>query len=103
MSNAIEVHNGVRNWYGPRTTEDKLPAVVKTDGYSKELVVDYDFDDLPTFSSDGSMVIEIPAFSIITSARLNVVTAAAGGTSYQIGLYQPDGTVIDIAGLHVAA
>lgn len=99
----IEVHNGVRNWYGPRGSEDKFPALIKTEGYTKEMVVDFNYDDLPTTSEDGAMVLSIPADSLILSSRLHVKTAAAGGTSYTIGLAQADGTAIDADGLHTAA
>jgi len=99
---SIEVLNGVRNWYGPRGAEDKLPALIKTEGYTKEMVVDFNYDDLPTYSADGAMVLEIPADSLIVSSKLHVKTAAAGGTSYNIGLYQSDSTVIDADGLDAA-
>ena len=96
----IEVQNGVRNWYGPRGAEDKLPALIKTEGYEKTMVVDFNYDDLPTYSADGSMVLSIPADSFITKARLHVKTAAAGTTLvYHIGLYQSDSTVIDADGI----
>lgn len=98
-----EVHNGVRNWYGNRDGEEQLPAVIKTEGYVKQLVVDFDHASLPVDSADGSMVIEIPADSFIVSSKLHVKEAAAGGTSYTIGLTQSDGTAIDADGLHTAA
>lgn len=99
---SIEVHNGVRNFYGPRDSEDKLPALIKTEGYTKQMVVDFNYDDLPTYSADGAMVLEIPADSLIVSSKLHVKTAAAGGTSYNIGLYESDSTVIDADGLDAA-
>lgn len=102
----IEVLNGVRNWYGSRDAEDKLPAVVKTEGFKKEMVIDFNYDDLPTFSADGAMVLSIPANSVILSAKLYVKTAFAGSDSatattdfLNVGLYQSDGTVIDANGL----
>jgi len=100
---SIEYLNGVGNWFGPRVAEDKLPALIKTEGNEKLLVVDFNYDDLPTYGANGQMNIEIPADAFIVSTHLHVVTAAAGGTSYTIGLYQSDSTVIDADGLHTAA
>lgn len=99
----IEVLNGVRNWYGPRGSEDKLPSLIKTEGNTKEVVIDFNYDDLPVESADGSMVLSLPADAFVVSSRLHVKTAAAGGTSYTIGFKQSDGTVIDVDGLHTAA
>ena len=95
-----QVLNGVRNFYGPRGAEDKLPGLIKTEGYTKEMVVDFNYDDLPTYSADGSMVLEIPADSFIKSARIHVKTASAGSSAvYNFGLYESDSTVIDADGL----
>ena len=98
----IEVLNGVRNWYGPRGSEDKLPGLIKTTGMEKTMYYDFAYDDLPAESADGSMSIEIPADSLITNATIHVKTAAAGGTSYNFGLYESDGTVIDADGIDAA-
>ena len=96
----IEVLNGVRNWYGPRGAEDKLPALIKTTGYTKEMVIDFDWDDLPTYSADGSMVLEIPADSFIVSSKVHVKTASAGSSAvYHFGLYTSAGAEIDLDGL----
>ena len=99
MSNTTEVLNGVRNFYGPRGADKKYPALIKTEGNTKEMQLDFEVDDLPVASADGSMVLEIPADSLIVSSKLHVKTAAAGGTSYNIGLKQSDGTAIDVDGL----
>lgn len=98
----IQVLNGVRNWYGPRGAEDKLPALIKTEGMEKTLVYDFNYDDLPAESADGSMSLAIPADSLITNATIHVTTASAGGTSYNFGLYESDGTVIDADGIDAA-
>jgi len=100
---SIEVHNGVRNWYGPRGTSDGFPANIKTLGKTKEMTIDFSYSDLPTNSEDGVLVTTIPADAFIVSSRLHVKTAAAGGTSYTVGLAQADGTAIDADGLHTAA
>lgn len=98
----IEVLNGVRNWYGPRGAEDKLPGEIKTEGMERTIYYDFAYDDLPTESADGAMSLEIPADALITGATIHVKTAAAGGTSYNFGLYQSDGTVIDADGIDAA-
>lgn len=97
------VLNGVRNFYGPRGADKKFPALIKTEGYTKEMVLDFNYDDLPVSSADGAMVLSIPADSLILSSRLHVKTAAAGGTSYTIGLATSAGVAIDADGLHTAA
>jgi hypothetical protein len=100
---SIEYLNGVGNFFGPRAAEDKLPAVVEVDGEYKQLVLTFNYDDLPTYGANGQMNIQLPANTHIKSAVLQTITAAAGGTSYVVGLYQPDSTVIDADGLLTAA
>jgi len=96
----VQVLNGVRNNYGSQTTQDKFPGMVKRDGMVKEMVIDFNYDDLPTYSADGAVVQSIPGDSFIVSARLHVKTAAAGSSGvYHFGLYEADSTVIDIDGL----
>ncbi len=100
---SIEVLNSVRNWYGPRGTNDGFPANIKTLGKTKEMTIDISFDNLPTASEDGVLVATLPADAYVIGSRLHVKTAAVGGTSYTIGFAQPDGTAIDADGLHTAA
>lgn len=76
------------------------------------MVVDINYDDLPTYTSDANndgtndsfsdQDAYIPAGSYITKASLIVETAFAGGTSYNIGLYNQAGTVIDADGIDAA-
>lgn len=102
MANTTTVLNGVRNFYGPRGADKKFPAHIKTEGYTKQIVLDFAFDDLPTYSADGSMAIEIPADSFIVSSKLHVKTACVGGTDYDFGLYTSAGVEIDLDGLDAA-
>ena len=44
----------------------------------------------------------IPAGAFITNAYIVVTTAFTGGTSYDIGTYKADGTVIDANGIDAA-
>ena len=100
---ATEILNGVRNYYGPQSVEDKVPGEIKTVGSTRELVLDFAYDDLPTYSANGSRDLLIPNDSLIVSSRLHVITAGASGTSYTIGLYTAAGVAIDADGLHTAA
>lgn len=81
----------------------------RTAGALRHMVVDINWDDLPTFTTDsnndGSLNKFsgqdnfIPANSFITNAYLVVETAFADGTSYDIGLYDEDGSAIDADGI----
>ena len=84
--------------YGPRTHEDKAPSIHKIEHGKELLELHFAYDDLPTSSLD-KLVQSLPVNSRITSATLRVIEAFAGGTSYDIGLYQEDGTVIDADGI----
>lgn len=89
---------GNRNHYGPRTVEEKFGGEVATSGKTKQIEWVFSYDDLPD-PANLDMEKFIPSGSIIHSASLQVVTAFAGGTSYDIGLQQKDGTEIDNDGL----
>lgn len=93
-----QVIGGSLNIFGPRAAEKKKPLIVP-DKLEKELVIPLNYDDLATYSSNDATVQSIPANSLILSCELYVETAFAGGTSYAVGLYQSDSTVIDADGL----
>ena len=87
-------------------------AVVSTFGAKSQMVIDINYDNLPAETTDtnndgtndgwSGADPYIPAGSYITSATLIVETAFAGGTSYNFGLSEIDGTVIDADGLDAA-
>ena len=90
-----------------RETKSLMAKTVESPyGY---MVVDINYDDLPTFTTDANndgtneafsdQDAYIPAGSYITKATLIVETAFAGGTSYDIGLYNQAGSVIDADGI----
>lgn len=89
-----------------------IMAEPRTAGALKHMVVDINFDDLPTFTTDSNndgtknkfsgQDNFIPAGSYITRAMLVVETAFADGTSYDIGLYDEDGSAIDADGIDAA-
>lgn len=86
---------------GRRDTEDKKAGVVGDNGREKTLVIDFSYDDLP--DPDGRKDNHyIPAGSIIEKARLQTITGFTGGTSYNIGLEESDGTAIDADGIDAA-
>ena len=96
--------DGIQVQFGPQDTHtvgDTLAPV-------RRMVVDLDYSNLPTFTADlnndgtnNGFAVDayIPAGAFITNAYIVVSTAFAGGTSYNLGLYQADGTVIDADGI----
>lgn len=84
--------------YGPRYIEDKLPTRYVGGEGEEVLEVTFNYDDLPTYGKDEA-IYRIPAGARVKSATLTVLTAFAGGTSYNIGLHEDDGTAIDADGL----
>ena len=90
---------GNRQFYGPFDDEHGIAASTNNYGSQNELIIDFDYANLPTESAVYQDIATIPANSLIISSYLYVRTAAAGGTSYNIGLYETDGTVIDADGI----
>lgn len=98
-----EIINGVPNQFGRHEVDKKLPYYMPNEGILKTLIVPFFYDDLPVVSANDAGVQLIPANSFIHSAYINVSgTAFAGGTSYNFGLYESDGTVIDADGIDAA-
>lgn len=87
--------------YGPRAIEDKLGSKYQRDHGEEVLEITFSYDDLPT-TGDDQAIYRIPANARIKEATLRVITAFAGGTSYNIGLSESDGTVIDADGIDAA-
>ncbi len=87
--------------YGTREIEDVLPS--KYAGANGKEVVNYtfSFDDLPVTGGDEA-ILRIPANARISRATLRVITGFAGGTSYNFGLSESDGSVIDADGIDAA-
>lgn len=87
--------------YGRREIEDVIGS--KYAGSQGRQVYNYTFsyDDLPVQGLDEA-ILRIPANARIITATLRVHTAFAGGTSYNLGLYEADGTVIDADGIDAA-
>jgi len=96
--------------YGNRTmAQDSAVAKHMEDSIIRELVVDWEYNNLPDFDQDAgggstndtfsSQVAYIPAGSHIVSSNTYIKTAFVGGTSYDMGLYQRTGTVFDADGI----
>lgn len=104
MSNTFEILpvGGVLQQYGPVDAEKGFTTKLSTYGALSEMEVDFTFNDLPTTSTQNNLILRIPPHALIVSARLGTVVPFAGGTSYTIGLRQPDGTEIDNDGLLTA-
>lgn len=87
--------------YGVRNIEDVLPSRYEANHGEEVLEWTFSYDDLPTNGEDQA-ILRVPANSRIKEATFTVITAFAGGTSYNFGLNQPDGTVIDADGIDAA-
>jgi len=88
--------------YGTREIEDVMGSVYPTDSGKEVLEFVYSFDDLPVAGLDAA-ILQIPANAVLASASIDVVTAMTGTSgTMTLGLYQPDGTVIDLDGVDVA-
>lgn len=96
---------GARTQYGPRDVAKKEAARTVSFGIARQIVVDFDFANLPSTLNAGADAVNayVPAGSFITRCYLYCKTAGAGGTSYTVGLEQADGTDIDADGLITAA
>ena len=101
MSIETAAVRGVTVNYGARTTSGKYGRFGNTNGVVKSAEWTFSYDDLPVASED-IMGVSLPAYTKIVSARLEILTAFAGGTSYNLGLEQADGTDIDVDGIDAA-
>lgn len=99
---AREIINGVPNQFGVPVEPSGLPSVIADDGVRRTIALPFKYDNLPTNSTNDAGVLSIPAHAQIVDARLETKVAFAGGTSYDIGLVQSDGTAIDVDGLFAA-
>jgi len=69
--------------FGTRNAEDLRGGKVNMTGNIEEHVVEFDYDDLPSGSTDGAYTL-VPANAVPIDAYFEVITAFAGGTSYDI-------------------
>jgi len=93
---------GVRNHYGPKLMSEAVGfgGQVSTSGRKKTLEWGFAYDNLLAAPSSAmGMDQYIPAGAMILSAKIQVITGFAGGTSYDIGGYDSAGTAINADGL----
>ena len=104
-------------YQGQKRTRKNVFVEVEVDGNFREFVCHYDLTLIPTTTTsyttdrnnDGTVDgfnsgdLFIPANSIVISADIYTLVAAAGGTEIEVGGYQEGGTVIDRDGLITAA
>jgi len=90
---------GVQTHYGTRAVDETNGGQVNTGGKVKQITYKFSYDDLPGGGTDALRAY-IPAGAIVVDAYFNTTTTFAGGTDYNIGLEQSDGsTAIDADGL----
>lgn len=87
--------------YGTREIDDLHPSKYAGAIGKNVLAYTFSYDDLPVNGLDA-VILQLPQNARIESATLQVITAFAGGTSYNLGLYEPDGTVVDADGIDAA-
>lgn len=88
--------------FGARNIDTQYPQQYNQGQGQKVQTINFSYDTLPAASVDDAIVQTLPANSYIESATLRVLEAFAGGTSYNIGLYETDGTAIDADGIDAA-
>lgn len=110
MSNNYELNDDglVRRYKAPLPSAGRTAEVVSY-GAQRTVTLDFEYDQLPDYTTDTSgnglkngwsgNDFAIPAGSFITSAYLVVTTPFAGGTSYNLGLYRHNGIAVDADGL----
>jgi hypothetical protein len=95
----------VSSHFGPRDFENKLPAEYVSSQGDKVQQITFNFANLPAFSANGvdESVLAIPANSYIVGSTLTTLVPAVGGTSYQIGTSDVEGSNAAATGLFTAA
>lgn len=106
MGDRVQSSIGVAQYYGPRTTNEGLPASVATYGPTRVVELHFDYADanagIPVVDGDTDMgVLVIPANSLIKAAYLHVTTAftSSGSATLELGTEDSDGTTDDADGL----
>lgn len=105
MSTYEDHLGGALTHYGPADETDAgYGGRLGDSGRRRQLHYNVVYDDLPTTSETNQFIVTIPAGSILLRASLNVREAFVGGGTgtMDIGLSQPDGTVIDADGIDAA-
>lgn len=81
--------------YGQRSLDSKFGATSNDGGGAlKEAVWQFSYNDLPTSSSNTAFTLTLPAGCTPVEAYFDVMTAFAGGTSYDIDFVTSGGSAI---------
>ncbi len=96
-------NDGLEVGFGPLDTDNFKGASVRTTGRVNQLVIELDWDNLPSAAgtAPSSKDFRIPANSTIQSSTLVVTEAftSAGATTLSIGTKNSAGTVVDADGI----
>jgi len=84
---------GVKSHYGVRVTDEKFGAGQGKQGVLREVSWTFDYNDLPV-ADVSALVASLPAGATPVEAYFQVVTAFAGGTSFDIDLVENDDSAI---------
>lgn len=85
------------------TATKKGQIVANYAGDSVQVEYRFDVADGPVTSDTDTSILSIPAGSVIEQVDVFVESTLSGGTDFDLGLSEPDGTVIDADGLVAAA
>jgi len=102
MGTRYAVPGHAHSHYGTREIDNKNPQQYNQQGGVKTHSITFDYDNLPVSSIDDALVQALPANARINSATIRVLEAFLGGTSYEVGLYETDGTAISAGGIDTA-
>ena len=83
---------GVTKNFGPRKTDQRYGGRVDDD-LIKTVIWTFNYDDLPV-ASTNKLTFSVPSGSVPLEAYFQVLTAFAGGTSYDIDLVDSAGSAI---------
>lgn len=100
---SVEILQGARRFFGPRVAEDVVPSKTNTSGVVEELVLSFNYDDLPAANANDNLALTIPANSIILSSKLYIsedFDSTSGTSTIAVGTVKTDGTGGDDDGLH---
>lgn len=89
---SVEIHNDVRQTFGPVESVVNLGTHVATFGVKRQVVVPVDYSDLPAHVTGDVTGAQIPSNAIITGLWVTPAnTTFVGGTSYSVELVDDDG------------
>lgn len=108
MGIEYDLVSGVRLQYGPRDTDVGVVGSQWTYGQVQELVVEFDYNNLPSVKNAGKDATNhfIPKNSLITAAYFETTedwTSSTTTDDLQVGTEKADGTDIDTDGIDTSA